>query len=256
MKPKLSLILPAIRRERWKGVYDSVNQSFHGDWELIIVGPYPLPPEMQLPNVKYIADWGSPMRCQQLGWLAAEGEYITWGSDDGLYRPNSLDESFRILGTVNFDPLVAIEAFYTEGGPSSIWGTIMDAHHLWFHRDMSDFQVPREYMLFCAPVIHRRPLEAIGGWDCRFETYIAMTDLSIRLQNYGVKGIIQTTILADFGHMPDRTGDHAPMHDAFLDNDMPLLRRIYLGPEGVNRVKINPENWKQSPAKWARRFGA
>ena len=60
-KVKLSIIMPAIRKERWDEVYKSILASTKCSFELIIVGPYP-PTDFlsDKAGVKYIKDLGTP----------------------------------------------------------------------------------------------------------------------------------------------------------------------------------------------------
>ena len=77
MNIDLTVLVPAIRKERWVDMYNSIKSSTKRNFELIIVGPYSLPEELQrMVNVKYIKDYGNPVRASQIGSLIAEGKYI------------------------------------------------------------------------------------------------------------------------------------------------------------------------------------
>jgi len=39
MPYKLSILLPGIRVDRWVKLYESIEKSFSGSWEIIFVGP-------------------------------------------------------------------------------------------------------------------------------------------------------------------------------------------------------------------------
>ena len=95
MTPKLSVILPGIRKGNWPAFYKSVQNSFNDTFEIVIVTPHEeLPEELQEhDNIKHVIDKGSPARCQQLGLVHSEGEFITWGADDGLFLKNKLSEN-------------------------------------------------------------------------------------------------------------------------------------------------------------------
>ena len=49
-------------------------------------------------------------------------------------------------------------------------------------------------------------------------------------------------------------GDHAPIHHSFYEHERPLFKFIYSDPNVVNRVKIDINNWNDSPSVWTRRF--
>ena len=97
MNPKLSIILPGIRKNNWLKFYESVTKSFDDTFEIIIVSPYDqLPEEIRsLSGIIHIKDLGSPSRCQQIGLVSCTGEYVTWGADDGYFLPNKLTEAVK-----------------------------------------------------------------------------------------------------------------------------------------------------------------
>ena len=98
MNIDLTVLVPAIRKERWVDMYNSIKSSTKRNFELIIVGPYSLPEELQrMVNVKYIKDYGNPVRASQIGSLIAEGKYIFWASDDGTFQPGALDKAIDCL---------------------------------------------------------------------------------------------------------------------------------------------------------------
>ena len=98
MNIDLTVLVPAIRKDRWISMYNSIKKSTKRSFELIIVGPYSLPEELQkMVNVKYIKDYGNPVRASQIGSLIAEGKYIFWASDDGTFQPGALDKAIDCL---------------------------------------------------------------------------------------------------------------------------------------------------------------
>src|SRR3990167_10393495 len=115
-KPEISIVMPAIRRERWNNVYNSIAASTKRSWELIIVSPFPLTNELNgIGNVKYIKDFGSPTRCSNIGALVAEGKLITWTSDDGLFLENMLDIYIDSLYNMLENEKNVITGKYLEG---------------------------------------------------------------------------------------------------------------------------------------------
>ena len=96
MSCKLSIILPGIRTHNWKSFYNSILDSFSQSFELIIISPYDLPEDLQeYDNIKIIKDYGSPSRCQQIGLEHCEGEFVTWGADDGEFLSGALDGALK-----------------------------------------------------------------------------------------------------------------------------------------------------------------
>lgn len=259
--PKLSILLPGIRVERWPVLYKSIKESFSGEFELIIVGPKP--PNFAWHNVHFYEDWGSPIRCQQIALLKARSEYLTWMSDDGVYLPGELDRAFATLEAANpaCYPVnnIAVTCRYLEGdghdpaeldkmrGP--------DYYRYDFHDGTKGLRLPDGCLMLNVAIVPRMRVLELGGWDCRFESTLGWADLAVRLQRSGLRVVLQDGITVKHDHMPGRTGDHAPMHDAQVDHDEPLFRDIYSDPTEDDRTVISLYNWKDSPARWERRFG-
>jgi len=47
MKPKLSVLMPAKRTERWLGLWESITESFSGSFELLISTKMGIPENMK-----------------------------------------------------------------------------------------------------------------------------------------------------------------------------------------------------------------
>ena len=120
-KPEISLILPSIRTERLPKLYESILSSTSRDFELIVCGPNPLPEELkEEKNVKYVKDYGSPVRASNIAASLCEGEIYTWLADDCLFFENSLDtciEAYYNMGAAKNNVLVAK---YFEGQSGSL----------------------------------------------------------------------------------------------------------------------------------------
>ena len=118
MKVDITILVPAIRKERWVHLYNSIKESTKRSFELIIVGPHNLPDELQRKiNVKYIKDFGNPVRASQIGSLIAEGKYIFWASDDGTFQKGALDKAMDCLeNQENKSINDVVISNYREGG--------------------------------------------------------------------------------------------------------------------------------------------
>ena len=175
MKPSLSVLMPGIRTERWQAVYDSIRRSCDCSFELIAVGPKA--PEHEIYTVEgapfsFIQDYGSPIRCQQIGLVAAQGTFVTWASDDGIFEPDALDKmretAYRAPGGAKD---AAVNARYTEGdNPDNVAVTMSDEYYyLQHHNEVNGLKIPASYQAFNGPYIcDRDTVLALGGWDCRF----------------------------------------------------------------------------------------
>lgn len=254
---KLSVLVPSIRKENLPKLYNSVKSSFSGDFEFVVIGPYGFPDEMkELPNIKWIEDWGSPIRAQQRGLTEAIGEYISWAADDGEYLPSALDTAFKLVD--NEDYKTVIMGKYQEGERHDNHMEedkyyILNNHH----GSQAVFLPDNCWMLNCG-ILSKKILLELGGWDAKEFNVCpcAYNDLAVRLQKYGCKFIIQQELMFKCTHTPGETGDHGPIHKAQVYLDEPKFKFIWSHPYYSKRLAIDINNWKQAPEKWELRFGA
>jgi len=232
MQTKLTVLVPGIRTAN------------------CFISPYDLPEDLKkFKNVRLINDWGTPMRCQQIGLTEAKGDYITWAADDGTFLPNALDVGFKKLG----DYKTVVMGKYTESEKFDK-SMLTNEYYILNNHDASK-NIPDNCWMLNVGLVSRKLLLEVGGWDCQFEVCpMAYNDLAIRLQNYGCKFVIQNELMFKCSHMPGHTGDHAPIHDGQVLHDQPLFNDIYSSPDARERVFIDLDNWKKSPEKWSRRF--
>ncbi len=259
MKYKLSVLVPGIRTQNWYKLYDSLNASLKNHtWEMVFIGPYELPKELKgYDNITYIQDWGTPMRCQQRGLCIAKGEYITWAADDGVFQTDALDIGFKKLEGKPVKALVMgkyLEGLNVNGSYNQMKST---GYYILNNHMASDSKFfDREFFMLNVGIVPTALLIDVGGWDCQFEVCpMAYNDLAIRLQRYGVEFIIQDEIMFRCSHLPGRSGDHGPIHDAQITKDQPRFKKIYDKRESTERIVIDLNTWKNSPERWERRFG-
>lgn len=256
---QLSIICPGIRVERWINLYNSIASSFFGSWEIIFISPYPLPEQLKYKkNIQWIQDWGSPIRCQQRGLIAAKGDWINWAADDGVFLPNALDIAWKKLAEVNFDINHVVMGKYYEGNNDGDMPMQNNDYYILANHDATRIKwIPNTYFMLNVGMVAREKLLEVGGWDAEsFEVCpMAYNDLAIRLQRSGVKFVVQDEMMFKCSHMPGHEGDHAPIHDGQIDHDQPLFKAMYSTPRCSERIKIDLFNWKNAPAKWERRFG-
>jgi hypothetical protein len=251
---ELSVIVPGIRVMNWTRLYNSIPKTFSGTWEIIFISPYDLPSMLKKDNVGYIKDWGSPIKCQQRGLVAARGDWVTWAADDGTFVSGALDKGFEILRSNGMKKDVVVTGKYLEGVQIDDHMQRDEYYHLGNHNDTG--YVPKEYYMLNVGLVSRELLLKVGGWDCRFEVCpMAYNDLAIRLQNYGAKFILQPEVMFECGHTPLEQGDHGPIHRAQTDHDIPIMKQLYSAENVANRVKIELDNWKDCEEVWQRRFG-
>lgn len=255
----LSIILPTIRLERLPAFVESLNASYHGEYELICVSPYDRPPGMGMltQNLQWIIDKGNSVRCQQLGLCQANGNYVHRAVDDSLYDPNALDNAMKL---VNPDSILITK--HTEGNDK-----IDREHHCFqdmiddkffytgYHKQTIRRYVPADAKIINFGIYPKNLIKTLGGWDSvSFESIaLAEVDLSIRINFAGIPINMTPGCVLRCGWTPGTEGDHAPMHYAF-PIDLEKYNKIYDDINCWKRIKIPINNWEQSPSIWKRRF--
>lgn len=254
-RPEITILLPGIRKHRWDMMYDSICESTKRSFELIICGPYSLTEKLQsLKNVKYVKDFGSPMRASNIAALLAEGKLITWISDDSLLIENSLDQNIDLLYNMGNNDRSVVVAKYYEG---------KDGTHKPLQPDnyfkvngapcTASPMIPSYWWIFNVAIMHTSFFNELGGWDCGFEACpMGHTDMAIRAQAMGANVVMSNYPLLDCDH--DQS-DHKPIEVAQLGRDEPKFQRRYRNPNWVHREKcIDINNWKDAPIIWKERF--
>ncbi len=248
MKNFLSVITPTIRSSNYlqhylNSLYGSVSNP-QEMLEIIFIGPqldydtYCL--LERFPNVKFIKDSGHPNRCQQIGLNIASNKFVHFSADDAIY----FEDCFKPYEECT-DKIVTFN--YTEAGNIAV----------------EDFSIRRCYpsSRFIRPewvilnnALIDRELAQKYNLDCSFEvTCYGHVDLAVRLQkNNEPIRVVKEPIMA-CSHMPDITGDHAPVHYAQTEHDQALFVDKY----SVNTadIFIDHNNFVfRSEKVWSRRF--
>lgn len=258
----VSLIMPTIRTHLLWNVYNSMKDSFHGTWELVLVGPNPIPQELlKTGNVTWIQSYRSPIACRQQALLASKGELICYAADDVTFIRASLDEAYQTVERENFDYKFVVAGKYLENVNESITDSpVMRedlyyqlTHHASLVKAMEKF--PQDWLIVNTGFISRKLLMEVGGWDTDYEVCsMACIDLSMRLQNYGARIHLQHNPIFHSTWYRDRDGDHGPIHDAHTDHDLPMFLGMWEVPESIDRKIVDINKWQTTPEKWFRRF--
>ena len=254
----LSVLVPGIRTHNWITLYNSIPTSTTRSWEMVFIGPYPPPPELSdKPNVQFIQDHGTPIRCQQRGLTQANGEWITWAADDGYFLEGALDIGFDTLYNHNRHDKVVVMGKYFEGEGNEEVMSNNDYYLLNYHDSTKSPFIPNTFFTLNVGLVSKSILDAVGGWDCQFEVCpMSYADLAFRLQKYGAQFIVQDEVMCKCGHMPGTSGDHGPIHYAQILHDEPLYKHIYGNTQCLQRQFVDVNNWEKCPSKWERRFGS
>jgi len=262
----LTVLCPAIRTDRWLGLYESLNKSYSGTWELILITEMEAPEDVKEKfNVKIIKSSRSPLQKQQEGLCQAEGEWILNLSDDQLYIEGALDKAFKLIDS--YKTIVVMK--YLEGPefeypewhravmPFKTNYDFMKSEQYYLsgtHQSSQYKHVPPSAPILSCCLISNQVLKEIGGWDCAFQTQaIGNVDLAVRLLKHGCKYVIHKEVVETCGHMPGIEGDHSALHYAQVEDDEPLLKKIYDGETCDRQTVIDINNWKLTDEVWKRR---
>jgi hypothetical protein len=249
---KLSVLVPSIRTENLKNLYDSIKQSFSEEFEFIVASPYDLPWVLKdIYNVKLIKTYRSPLAAQQQALIQSTGEWIIWCADDGECLPDMLDDSFKLLEGKDYKTIIVSK--YLEGN-NPVGMENKEYYMLHTHDNMRLKGVPINAMLLNCGVVSNQLLVELGGWDAsKFEVCpMGYTDFSIRALKYGAEFILQDKPVFKCSHEPGLEGSHAPIHNAQTRKDEPIFKMIYYKEN--DRMVIPLDNWKQTEEVWSRRF--
>ena len=248
--------MPGIRPSNWDAVYASISSSTKRTFELIIVSPYPLTPKLQeVKNVKYVKDFGSPVRSSNIAALLAEGELITWTADDAMFIPDALDKNIDLLLSMGDSIDNVVVAKYYEGVDGTEKPLQPDEYFkingsTW----TSSKYIPNDWWIFNVAIMHTLWFETLGGWDATsFEaTALSHTDMAVRAQAAGAIVKMSDVPLLNCNH---GQSDHGPVENAQNTNDFPKFKGRYTDPGWVMRERfIDINNWKEAPAVWSKRF--
>jgi hypothetical protein len=250
--PELSVLVPGIRVAKWAKLVESIGNATKRSFEVIFVGPFE--PETHMPNTVFVKDYGNPTRCQQIALEKAVGKWVTWGADDGVFLPGSLDKAIDILESTQGIKNV-IQGRYTESNSPDPSMYNDEYYHINYHDGARSDYIPNDYVFINVGVLSREYCISLGGWDSEFEVpTTAHMDLSIRMQRDGANIIKLPDIMFSCSHFPTTSGDHAPIHYAHIEHDLPLYYSLHRQPISIKRIKIAIDNWKKVPEVWERRF--
>lgn len=246
----LSVLVPGIRPHNWLALYNSLMYSTSASFEIIFVGPYPPPNELtNCDNVLFIKDYGPPIRAQQIALMHSTGEYLIYVADDGVLLPGEVDLTLSMIS--NRKDIVVWK--YTESDNPKPW-MFTDEYYYIKNANLNVKYIPGEWYSMLAATLNRDYVMELGGWDCRFYSPpMSHMDFGVRAQRDGANCKITNNIVAKASHMPEETGDHAPIH-RISATDQELFKFIYNDPLSENRIAIPLDNWKSCSSVWNMRF--
>lgn len=246
----LAIVVPSIRQNKIKRVYDSVKDSI-GDftYKFIVCGNYDS--TEVIPESFSMVSYASPNYCVQkaIVELTEDCKYVKWSTDDAIYFDSSLANLLSGIGEKNFGVVK-----YTEEGPP---GYPDGSHDIYYtahtHNDLRVLPgVKPWYNIAPVSLYKRSDFIELGGLDCRYEHINLSThDLAFRAQEYGLSAYISKDVVM---HCDSNSSDpsHRALDVAHFHNDYPIFSNKYQNFIGVWDIKINESNYKDAPEVWRR----
>lgn len=161
--PLVSIVLPTRNRaEMLRESVESVRNQSHQNWELIIVDDASTDETAQIVDgivsaddrVKYVRNPVNEKVAVSLntGFDLARGEYLTWTSDDNLYRPGALGVMVKMIGDADF--------VYADM-------TLIDAvgQTIGHQKAKPADQLLLKNVIGSCFLYHRKVLDRVGGYD-------------------------------------------------------------------------------------------
>ncbi len=256
---KLSIIVPGVRHKNWVTMYQEIIAACKGiSFEVIFVGPGALPTDLlNVANIKFLMNYGSPSRCLQMGSMLAEGEYLTWLSDDATVVENSISEALTLLESKDSErDIIAMR--YTEGvNKSANTSDFNDAYwQAWTHNDLRLEGVEKDWKIPCVMMLKTNLFKTLGGLDCQFEHInFNVHDLAFRAQRSGSTVHLSPNFIMRCDWEPNRNVQNSPVIAAY-PSDKARFLSMYSLKDTVTKspIAINYMNWLDCEVVWSRRF--
>ena len=260
----ISFVVPSIRRENWVNIVKSIKENISEfSFEVIFIGPnVNLVPELESEkNIKTIRDFGCPSRSMQIAALLAEGTYLSWVCDDGVFVNGEISKVISTLKSKDSEKYIS-NWIYTEGDgylkgddmrvsdPKTWYKT---KHHGDLHLEgIEDYWVVMPLFTIKTSYYHE-----LGVINCFFETInFNLHDLAFRAIRDGAEIQFSDGVVFRLGWQPigeNRTLESCPVLAAFVYNDRPYLNILY-GKKNDIPIKINYNTWKKVERVWSRKW--
>lgn len=262
----LSVIVPSIRTENWTNIYKSILENIKNySFEVIFIGPdINLPDNLkQFKNIKCIRDFGCPSRAMQMGCVLAEGKYLSWACDDGVFVDFEISKILDELEKSNNEK-IWYNWIYTEG-PGYLYGADMRISnpHQWYKAKFHDNQknmngIDDSWYMTLLFTINSDYFRKMGGINCQYEAInYNLHDLGYRMTRDGAEMRFTNNCVFRLSWQQEgqnnRTIHTCPVLNATHLNDEPLLENMYGQPKELP-IKINLDNWRDSDIIWIRKW--
>jgi len=230
MEPFFSLIGPAIRNDRYEGIYNNLSHNNKISFEIVFVGDKK-PIEKMPSNFRYIYTKVKPMQCLEIGARDAIGEYIMAIQDDLVFSPEFLNRMHKHIED-NKNNKVLITPRYAKGKKydDSVLNDKINATYFNKKKKVS----PR---IGICPAYKKELWNQLGGIDRGFLGCHGVNDLQMRFFEKGYKildaldcCIYEIIKLKDFVRLIYRSGE--------LDEES-FLNSLWTNKRGEVVIKRN-----------------
>ena len=243
----ISIVVPSIRTHLLKRLYDSLVGSITPySFDMIIVSPFDIDLSY-MPNTSVIKSYDKVPVCLQLGSLAAQAPLLCHVVDDCVFFDTTLARCIDLYREKCTDK-DAVGLTYKEN-------TNKMSSDCWKVSNIGEFVHPcidQSWKTFVQPIMSTRIYRQLGGVECCFEySNHSHHDLAFRLQMNGGQIYHPDFIVSYAEHMPNRTGDHRPIHDSQTGVDEDLFKVMWSKPRNIT---IDLNNHLGQTGRWTRRF--
>jgi hypothetical protein len=255
----VSICVAGIRTDKWPKFARQIKESLgYYTSEFIFCGPH-----MHVGNergeipYKFIRSFRNPTACVQEAIIHAKGELVCWLSDDAEILEDSLKLAVCAYLQSRQDKVEVIIPYFegdnvSDGSydtqPPEYWNA-------WYHGSLRLPGIPRDYKIAPCGLLSRQYFLELGGFDCAFEHInMSCNDLSLRIQNDGGQLIMpeKYVMRCEFSHEIVNGKCDCVLCEAYVQNDLPYFLSIYSNPSAVNRVKVDLDNYLNTPERWRR----
>lgn len=257
----VSICLPAIRTPLWIKFYETLKESCkRHSFEVVFVGPFDPPKELNLPNVKFAKSYCRPSSGCQLAVDMCEGELWFNGADDALHVPDGVDQAIDLWRSVG-DRKAIVNMRYTEW-EGCAGQTYTDPAWWYAHRHppLQKPSIPGNFRMLLNPLMRVDYFKELGGFDCAYEYQnFNIHDFVFRAQADGAPVFLSPTDVMNCDHYGDGspmgTADHYPIQTAYYI-DKYRFDCKYNNPDALrpDALKIDFDHYKNYMEPWRLRF--
>lgn len=250
MIDSISIVIPAIRQNRWLDLYNSIPLTCKKyKWELVFGSPFDLPAELQdKDNITLVKDFGNVNRVVHKTLLETKFNHFFLTVDDCQFAEDALDAAIDLYNEKCTEKDI-VSAIYGEGGDKQDISYWTVARHGDFRKRLID----QSWKLAMQPIVAKKRFIEMGGFDQQFE-YMdkSVHDWAFRNQLDGSKIYHSPYHICIATWYPGTTKDHSAVHYAQTEHDEPIFNAMW--NKDYRQIKLNFDDWKNSPEIWQRRF--